>query len=227
MGTLTLKDCDFYGFGPTLVGNSGESSVGSLVVSGVTVDGFAMTGGDFIDFRKGSISFIKVTGSTFSNGIRTFLRVDAAVGLGGVTIENNTFFNLCSIDNKDNNGIMHVRSSAGTAPASLSSAARRLKVTKNIFASMHRENEVSTAANGQGFPKLVSTASEKICHPYITDNLFYDIDTADPYSWWNTMSAEDIEAAGKVLEETPFAADPTTGKFTLKGAWKGYGDLRW
>ena len=227
MGALTLKDCDFYGFGPTLVGNSGESSVGSLIVSGVTVDGFAMTGGDFIDFRKGSISFIKVIGSTFSNGIRTFLRVDAAVGLGGVTIENNTFFNLCSIDNKDNNGIMHVRSSAGVAPASLSSAARRLKVTKNIFASMHRENEVSSASNGQGFPKLVSTASEKICHPYITDNLFYDIDTADPYSWWNTMSAEDIEAAGKVLEETPFAADPTTGKFTLKGAWKGYGDLRW
>ena len=41
------------------------------------------------------------------------------------------------------------------------------------------------------------------------------------------MAADDIEAAGKVLEETPFSADPATGKFTVKSAYKGYGDIRW
>ena len=225
MGTLTVKDCDLRGYGPTLVSNSGESAVGALVISGITVDGCGNSGGDYIDFRKGSVDRISVSGSTFSNSIRTFLRVDAAVVLGGVNIENNTFYNLCSIDNKDNNGILHVRSTTGTSPASLASAARRIMVTKNIFASMHRENAEPSAPNG--FPKLVSTNSEKIAHPYITDNLFYDIDTDEPYSWWNTMAADDIEAAGTVLEETPFAGDPASGKFTVKGAWKGYGDLRW
>lgn len=90
---------------------------------------------------------------------------------------------------------------------------------------MHKAEETPSQANG--FPKLVSTASEKIIHPYITDNLFFDIDTTEGYSWWNTMTVEDIEAAGKVLEETPFSADPTAGKFTVKAAYKGYGDNRW
>jgi hypothetical protein len=90
---------------------------------------------------------------------------------------------------------------------------------------MHKAAE--TPSNANGFPKLVSTASEKIAHPYVTDNLFFDIETTAPYSWWNTMTEEDILAAGQVLEETPFSADPTTGKFTVKSAWKGYGDMRW
>ena len=41
------------------------------------------------------------------------------------------------------------------------------------------------------------------------------------------MAADDIEAAGTVLEETPFSADPAAGKFSVKAAHKGYGDLRW
>ena len=226
MDGITIKDCEIYGFGNRLISGSGESVMGPVRVEGVLVHDFG-TSGDFIDFRKGSVDGIKVLNSTFWNGIRTFVRVDAAVKCGSVLVQNNTFFNLCSVDSKDNNGIMHVRSSAAAAPAALSSAARRIKVTKNIFASMHREAEESTASNKQGFPKLVSTASEKIAHPYITDNLFWDIDTAEPYSWWNTMTAEDIEAAGQVLEDTPFSGDTATGKFTVKGAWKGYGDPRW
>ena len=59
------------------------------------------------------------------------------------------------------------------------------------------------------------------------DNLFFDIETAEGFSWWNTMAADDIEAAGRVLDETPFAGDPSMGKFTVKAAYKGYGDKRW
>ena len=116
---------------------------------------------------------------------------------------------------------------AGVAPVVIGcgNAARRVLVRKNIFTAMHKAAETPSQANG--FPKLVSSASEKIKHPYITDNLFFDIDTAEPYSWWNTMVAEDIEAAGQVLAETPFEADPATGKFTVKAAYKGYGDTRW
>ena len=163
--------------------------------------------------------------NTFYNGIRTFARIDASVRCGAVTVENNTFFNLCSVDSKDNNGIMHVRSSSAVAPAGLETASRRVVVRKNIFAAMHRA--AAEPSNANGFPKLVSTASEKIAHPYITDNLFFDIETTEGFSWWNTMTAEDIEAAGTVLEETPFTGDTALGKFTVKAAYKGYGDKRW
>jgi len=221
---ITVKDCEVTGYNNRLVSGSGTSTVDALEVSGLLVHDFG-TSGDFIDFRKGTLGRAHIQNNTFWNGIRTFLRVDASVVCGAVTVENNTFYNLCSVDSKDNNGIMHVRSNTAVAPASLETAARRIVVRKNIFAAMHKAAEAPSNANG--FPKLVSSASEKIAHPYITDNLFYDIDTTEGYSWWNTMAAEDIEAAGQVLTETPFSADPATGKFTVNAAYKGYGDKRW
>ena len=224
MDGIVLKDCEVFNYGNRLVSGPKASWLGALRLSGLTIHDFG-TSGDFIDFRAGGVGEISVKGNTFYNGIRTFLRVDAGVDCGAVTVENNTFYNLCSVDSKDNNGILHVRSTNAVSPASLGAAARRILVTKNIFASMHRA--VDTPSNANGFPKLVSTASEKIKHPYITDNLFFDIDTAEGYSWWNTMKEEDIAAAGTVLEETPFSADPATGKFTVKTAYKGYGDTRW
>ena len=224
IGTIGLRNSEIYGYANRLVSGSGESSVDELVVAGNLVHDFG-TSGDFIDFRKGSLGHVNIQNNTFWNGIRTFLRVDAAVNNGGVLVENNTFYNLCAVDNKDNNGILHVRSTSGVAPAALGNAARRVLVRKNIFAAMHRA--VETPSNAAGFPKLVSTASENIKHPYITDNLFFDIDTTAPYSWWNTMAPEDIEAAGTVLDESPFTVDPATGYFSVKAAYKGYGDERW
>ena len=224
MDDIILRDCNVTGYNNRLVSGSGESVVNSLQVSGLQVDEFG-TGGDFIDFRKGAVGRVDVNNNTFSNGIRTFLRIDAGVICGAVNVVNNTFYNLCFVDSKDNNGIMHVRSTSSVGPVSLEAAARRIVVRKNIFAAMHRA--AAEPSNANGFPKLVSTASEKIAHPYITDNLFFDIETPEGYSWWNTMAAEDIEAAGTVVEETPFAGDPTTGKFTVKADYKGYGDKRW
>ena len=159
IGTIGLRNSEIYGYANRLVSGSGESSVDELVVAGNLVHDFG-TSGDFIDFRKGSLGHVNIQNNTFWNGIRTFLRVDAAVNNGGVLVENNTFYNLCAVDNKDNNGIMHVRSSSAVAPASLGSAARRVLVRKNIFAAMHKAAETPSQANG--FPKLVSSASEKI-----------------------------------------------------------------
>ena len=224
IGDIILKDCEVTGFNNRLVSGSGESDVTSLQVSGLLVHDYG-TCGDFIDFRKGAVRRVEVKNNTFYNGIRTFVRIDAGVLCGAVNVENNTFYNLCAVDSKDNNGIMHVRSTTSVGPASLEAAARRIVVRKNIFAAMHRAAEAPS--NSNGFPKLVSTASEKIAHPYITDNLFFDIETAEGFSWWNTMAEDDIAAAGTVVEETPFSGDPAMGKFTLKAAFKGYGDKRW
>ena len=223
-GKIVIRNSEIYGYANRLVSGSGESSIDGFELEGVLVHDFG-TSGDFIDFRKGVVGTIKVTGSTFYDGIRTFLRADANVVLGAVTVQNNTFYNLCSVDSKDNNGIMHVRATTGVAPASLSTAARRILVTKNIFAGMHKASETPAQANG--FPKLVSTGSYGIRIPYITDNLFFDIEAEGTYSWWNKMTAEEINDAGTVLTETPFSGDPTTGKFTVKTAYKGYGDTRW
>lgn len=218
LSKITLKDNDIESFGNRLISGSGESTDGVITVTGNYVTGFG-TGGDFIDFRKGTVSSIKVSSNTFANGIRTFIRCDAGVVCGAISIENNTFYNLGSVDSKDNNGILHIRSTKAT------SNPRQIVVKKNIFAAMHRAVEEPTNA-AAGFPHLISKTSAAIAVPMITDNLFYDIDEADPYSWWTYLPEGSESAKATILTTSPFV-DPSNGKYTVTSAYKGYGDLRW
>jgi hypothetical protein len=214
---IKMRKCEFDGFANKLLDIAKECKVKAVDFSGLYVHDVAGTGGDFIDIRKGSVGSVSVTNSTFANGIRTFIRMDAAVVCGSVKVANNTFYNLCSIDSKDNNGILHVRSTTVLADT------RQYMVVRNIFATMHRAAEAPSNANG--FPKLVSTASEKLGHPTFEGNLYYDFDTAEGFSWWNTIGEEAaVAGGGAVLAETPFAGDPAAGKFTVKPEYKGYGD---
>ena len=218
LGKITLTDNDIEAYGNRLISGSGESTCGPVTIKGNRASDFG-TGGDFIDFRKGKVSSIKVVSNTFENGIRTFLRVDAAVVCGAINVENNTFYNLGFVDSKDNNGILHVRSSSAT------SNPRQVVLKKNIFASMHRAVEVPTQT-AAGFPHLISKTSAAILVPTIVDNIFFDIDDDPAYGWWMYLPEECQDARKTVVEESPFV-DATTGKYTVKAAFKGYGDLRW
>ena len=223
---VTVIACDvhdyknrFFYMGKT--GNIANVSFSNLLVKNMG------TSGDFIDIRKGTANVISVKNSTFANGIRTFARIDASVVCGALTVENNTFYNLCSVDSKDNNGIFHARATT------LSSA--NYIVKNNIFASMHRAK--STPSEPNGYPKLVSTnAASKV--PTFIGNIYYDVETADPYNWW-TKGSHETEAAdfstaavangGAVLTESPFTNETPgeTLKFNVKVAFKGIGDPRW
>ena len=225
---LALVGCDVTAFKNRLISGPNESKCGPVIVKNCTVSGIAgadFTSGDFIDFRKGSVASIKATGNTFSNGIRTFVRVDAAVVCGAVAVENNTFFNCGAAVSKDNNGILHVRSTSATANP------RQITCRKNIFAGAKPDaaaladaaDNVKTA----GFPHLISKTSATIATPVIADNLFFDLQTDGDYSFWTYMPEGTVEKAGQVLTETPFTGDTATGNFTVSSSWKGYGDLRW
>ena len=219
IASVVVKDCEVKAYTGRLVSGPAVSSIASLLITRNNVHDMG-TSGDFIDFRKGGVSSIKVVSNSFYNGIRTFLRVDASVNCTSISVKNNTFYNIGSVDSKDNNGIMHVRSTAATADP------RQIVVEKNIFAGMHRAAETPSNA-AAGFPHLISKASSAIAIPTFRDNIFFDIETEDPYSWWQYPAGFDPTSAGMVLESTPFAADPATCKFTVTSEYKGYGDLRW
>ena len=216
MTSIVLKNCEVSKFGGRLLSMSVAATLNYADISGLLVSEMG-TSGDFIDVRKGTLNLIKVSNNTFYNGIRTFIRMDAAVICGSVSIVNNTFYNLCSVDSKDNNGILHVRSTALPAEAFI--------VEKNIFATMHRA--VDTPSNANGYPKIVSNNAAGR-DPVFRSNLYFDFDTTDNLSWWSRIDeAAAIANGGAVLSATPFAGDPTTGKFTVTAEYKGYGDLRW
>ncbi len=225
---VKLTGCDVHNYKNRFFYMNAETSkVSNLSLSGLMVTDMG-TSGDCIDIRKGEVTVVSVKNSTFANGIRTFIRMDAAVNCGALTVQNNTFYNLCSVDNKDNNGIFHARSE------SLSEA--NYIVKNNIFAAMHKAAEAPEQSNG--YPKLISTnKASKI--PSFIGNLFFDVDAADPYNWWTIGSHEGLEVTdfmatataegGEALAETPFTNE-TPGeslKFNVKAAYDGIGDPRW
>ena len=223
---VTLRGCEVHNYKNRFFYMNKEGKVANVAFTNLVVKNMG-TSGDFIDIRKGTANVISVKNSTFANGIRTFARVDAKVVCGAMTVENNTFYNLCAVDSKDNNGILHVRATT------LSSS--NYIVKNNIFASMHRE--VAEPSQANGYPKLISTnAASQI--PTFIGNIYYDVEDVDPYSWW-TKGSHEVEVAdfhetavangGAVLTESPFTNENPgeSGKFNVKVEYNGVGDPRW
>ena len=223
---VTLRGCEVHNYKNRFFYMNKEGKIANLAFTNLVVKNMG-TSGDFIDIRKGTANVISVKNSTFANGIRTFARVDAKVVCGAMTVENNTFYNLCAVDSKDNNGILHVRSTTLSASNYI--------VKNNIFASMHREAAEPSQANG--YPKLISTnAASQI--PTFIGNVYYDVEDVDPYSWW-TKGSHEVEVAdfhetavangGAVLTESPFTNENPgeSGKFNVKVEYNGVGDPRW
>lgn len=205
--------------------SSETANGGSINIMGNLVSDMG-TSGDCIDIRKGTVAMVKAVNNTWWNGIRTFIRMDAATVCQSVLVKNNTFYNLCSVDSKDNNGIFHVRASATVI------------AEKNLFAAMKRAEETPTQANG--YPKLVSQASSKIKLPIFRDNLYYNVDETASYDWFGKVDeasslfnykAKALENGGQQLtaEQSPFVDETKveSGLFNIKAEYKGYGDLRW
>lgn len=223
---VTLRGCEVHNYNNRFFYMNKEGKVANVAFTNLVVKNMG-TSGDFIDIRKGTANVISVKNSTFANGIRTFARIDAKVVCGAMTVENNTFYNLCAVDSKDNNGILHVRSTTLSASNYI--------VKNNIFASMHRE--VAEPSQANGYPKLISTnAASQI--PTFIGNIYYDVEDVDPYSWW-TKGSHEVEVAdfhetavangGAVLTESPFTNENPgeSGKFNVKVEYNGVGDPRW
>lgn len=217
MNNISLKNSTVRSYSNRIFSMSAAANVTAVEFSGLVVSDMG-TSGDFIDVRKGFLTALRVANNTFYNGIRTFVRIDASVISESAYIGNNTFYNLCSVDSKDNNGILHVRASTIEPEAFI--------VEKNIFAAMHRAVETPSQANG--YPKLISSNSASKV-PVFRANLFYDVDLGESYNWWNNRVTQEeaTVGGGALLTETPFAASPDAGDFTVLPAYKGIGDPRW
>ncbi|MBQ8483164.1 MAG: DUF5123 domain-containing protein [Bacteroidales bacterium] len=231
VGKVTLRNNNVLKTGGLIYGAKDKgSSLSTLEMTGCYFDEIGSK--DFIDFRDGTtLNSVIVMNNTFANGIRTFARIDAKCTCSVVKVQNNTFFNLCYADNKDNNGIFHVR--ASSLPES------SYVVRNNLFASMHKVEGAPSDANSNGYPKLVST--NKASHiPTFSNNFFYDVDTADAAtSWFTAGSHEGVTEAdmlakatadgGAVLTESPFTNEKPgeSGKFNVTVTYDGIGDPRW
>lgn len=212
MNSVTVKNCDLAGYRNIFYENKAGSAIQTLLFDGLYAANMGNSGGDFIDFRTESThGTLTITNSTFYNGARSFLRVDAKETLSSIVIRNNTFSNFSTVTNGNNKGFFYVR---GTAAV--------MEYANNLFLNETGENARFIANNSSvQLPTLIQS------------NYFYNC--ADTFFEAKILDGVEITQAtatqngGKILTEDP-CENSLRGKFYLVNdeiASVRVGDPRW
>lgn len=214
INSITIRNTDITGFGKGLIYvNSGVLTTSKIELDGLLFEDCDGNGGDCFDVRNASvIDEILVKNSTFSEGMRTFFRIDAKGTVGKFTFQNNTLNNVCSADNSNNQGIFNVR---GTLDAA------NFIVKDNLILNMVG-------------PKACFTGRYAVTViPTLSNNWFYNYGeaflTTDANG--NQYITEEIlqTGGGVILDEDP-CVDSYRGKLNITNAQvieKKAGDPRW
>lgn len=212
MNSVTLKNCDLAGYRNIFYENKGGSAIQTLLFDGLYAANMGNSGGDFIDFRTESVhGTLTITNSTFYNGARSFLRVDAKETLSSIVIRNNTFCNFSTVTDGNNKGIFYVR---GTAAV--------MEYANNLFLNETGENARFIANNSSvHLPTLIQSN-----YFYNCDATFFEAKILDGVE---ITQATATQNGGKVLTEDP-CENSLRGKFYLVNdeiASARVGDPRW
>lgn len=212
MNSVTVKNCDLAGYRNIFYENKAGSAIQTLLFDGLYAANMGNSGGDFIDFRTESThGTLTITNSTFYNGARSFLRVDAKETLSSIVIRNNTFSNFSTVTDGNNKGIFYVR---GTAPV--------MEYANNLFLNETGENARFIANNGSvKLPTLIQNN-----YFYNCADTFFEAKISDGVE---ITQATATQNGGKILTEDP-CENSLRGKFYLVNdeiASARIGDPRW
>lgn len=211
MNSVTVKNCDLAGFRNIFYENKAGSAIQSLLFDGVYAAEMGNSGGDFIDFRTESThGSLTICNSTFYNGGRSFLRVDAKETFSSIAVRNNTFGSFSVVTDGNNKGILYVRGTAST-----------FEYTNNLFLNETGEN-ARFIANNSSVKLPTSIAANYF---FNCADTFFEAKTADGEVTLDTA----LQNGGKVLSTDPCEAS-ARGKFYLVNdeiASVRVGDPRW
>lgn len=212
MNSVTLKNCDLAGYRNIFYENKAGSAIQTLLFDGLYAANMGNSGGDFIDFRTESThGTLTITNSTFYNGARSFLRVDAKETLSSIVIRNNTFSNFSTVTDGNNKGIFYVR---GTAAV--------MEYANNLFLNETGENARFIANNSSvQLPTLIQSN-----YFYNCADTFFEAKISDGVE---ITQATATQNGGKILTEDP-CENSLRGKFYLVNdeiASARIGDPRW
>lgn len=211
MASVTVKNCDLKSFRNIFYENKAGSAIQTLLFDGVYAADMGNSGGDFIDFRTQSThGSLTICNSTFYNGGRSFLRVDANETFSTIAVRNNTFGSFSVVTDSNNKGILYVRGTAST-----------FEYTNNLFLNETGEN-ARFIANNSSVKLPTSIAANYF---YNCADTFFEAKTADGEVTLETA----LQNGGKVLSEDPCEASER-GKFYLVNdeiASVHVGDPRW
>lgn len=213
--SVSVINCEMSGYSNGMFyDNSKAVTFDRIEYESVYVSDISGDGGDNFDIRaENAIGSIKISNSTFTNGMRTFIRIDKGA-VGTLTFDNNTVNNLCWIDNGNNKGLFNIRGTVET-----------FVITDNLFLNLNgcATRTVMFPAQATAFPTSVAR------------NYYYNLADTFFYSESGDPSAEEfpentaISGGGAVLTADP-CYNSAREIFNVTSATvmnSGAGDPRW
>lgn len=209
IGSILIEKCEISGYkSHFFYDNSSNSTIESLKINNSLIDGITGNGGDGFDMRKTAVRNLQLTNSTFSNGFRTFIRMQYNGDLSqDILIDHCTFYRIATFDDGNNKGILMLDKIATPT----------VTIKNSIFYGI-----------GDGTADYGLMSNNK-CKAQVTlsGNNYY----ASPRLWTGKPfvgKASDFDNAA--LEVDPGFADAAKGDFTISNEdliYKGIGDPRW
>lgn len=199
VGKIIIRDCEIFDFNKSLFYGNADGAITSLLFDRLSVHGFG-TGQGMFDIRKEMYDAVIIRNSTFYNGGRDFIRLDATKAKS-LSIKNNTF---AAVSLEAANSILYVRADMGD----------KYVVENNLF------------LNETGSATILAKSGTKV--PVMKNNWFFNCSSAA--FWGGTISQEAATANGGGILETDPCTNSAEFNFKLTDASlkaAGVGDPRW
>ncbi len=215
--SIHIINCEIHGYKHGFFyDNSKVATYTTIEVENNVISDILGDGGDGFDIRAESIvKNITMKNNTFSNGMRTFIRIDKGT-LESLTFENNTVNNVASFDNSNNKGLFNIR-------AALSGA---FTIKNNLFLNLNGvpSRTVMFPAQATAFPTEVSGN-----YYYNLADTFFYADSENKVAADEFPESKAIAGGGSVLSADP-CENSARGIFNVTDASvlaAKAGDPRW
>ncbi|MFY9151165.1 MAG: DUF5123 domain-containing protein [Prolixibacteraceae bacterium] len=196
VGLISFEGCVIKNYKSHLFYDSSQgATLGEFKLSNCIVDNILGNGGDGFDFRSSCVQKLTYQNTTFSNGFRSFLRLDYTGPLSmEVTVDHCTFYRVCSFDNSNNIGLIRVNGAG---------APHTVTFSNNILYGIGGDTALGFMSKG----KISATTTV-----VLNNNDYF----ASPTLWTNAPFlgvAKDFDA--KAMELDPLFKDAASGDFTV------------
>jgi len=196
IGLISFDGCVIKNFKSHLFYDSSTgSTLDEFKLTNCIVDNIAGNGGDGFDFRSSCVKKLTYSNTTFSNGFRSFIRMDYSGPIAQeITIDHCTFYRVSSFNNSNNIGLLRV---SGTG------AAHTVNFTNSILYGIGGDTSL-------GFMSKAKISSTTTVTLYNNDYF------ASPILWTSAPFlgvAKDFDA--KAMELDPLFVDAPNGNFKI------------
>lgn len=129
---VSMLNCNVSGYRAGFFFNEkGAGDITKLYFNNLCVTDILGNGGNGFDIRSEiSIGSIEISESTFSQGFRTFFRIDLA-HVSSIVIRNNTFNDICFVEDGNNQGLFYLGTAKGKIEVPV------FELTDNLFLNLN------------------------------------------------------------------------------------------